>query len=100
MTRILAIAQSGLQAFSTKLSASASNLANMASEDFRPYEVQLVDTPGKGVSARVARAPQSDQVQLSREVVERMVATRAFEANLQVIRQEDERIGATLDLLA
>jgi len=110
------IALSGLQAQSTRLHASAHNLANLLTDDFKQQRVALVEQQGGGVLAYVERvdtpgplrfdpvtgavAGQHSNTDLVTEVVTQITSLRAYEANLAVIEAENERIGSLLDSFA
>ena len=57
----------------------------------RSFEASAVRTAGMGAG---------QDVDLGREVVEQVTASRAFSANLGVIRTADKMMGDLLDLIA
>ena len=96
----LSAAASGLFAQSRRLEASASNIANANSEGYVPQQVALSEGPGGGVVARVLPPQQSEpapRVDIEHEVVDRISASRAYEANLAVLRSESERLDALFE---
>jgi len=97
---IFGIALSSLKAAGTRLGASAHNVANIQTEEFRPHRVVSFDRKGGGVEARAFRQDRPDRVDLSREAVERSRAEVSFRAGLQVIRDEEKRTGDLIDLIA
>lgn len=100
MSSLLSIGSSGMQAAQTRLTASASNVANMNTPGFRRVEVSQAAAPeGAGVSTRVQRSPQ-EGVAPEQEAVEQIAATYAFKASLQVVRTQDQMMGALLDVKA
>jgi flagellar hook-associated protein FlgK len=101
MASISSIGNSGLQAAQLRLDASANNVANMNTPNYRRQVVQQQAAPdGAGVSATVQREPQASGVALEQEAVEQMSATYAFKANLQTIKAQDQMMGALLDVKA
>jgi len=115
MMPIASIALSGLQAQSTRLHASAHNVANLLTDDFKQQRISLVEQPNGGVLPYVERIVaagplrfdpvtgelrgQHSNTDLVAEVVNRITSQRAYEANLAVIEAENERIGHLLDSL-
>ena len=100
MSSLLSIASSGLSAAQMRLDASAHNVANMNTPNFRRSVVsQAARAEQGGVDASVRRAPGTG-VALEQEVVDQMSATYAFKANLQTIKTQDAMMGALLDIRA
>ncbi len=97
MSRIQGIASSALQAFGQKLRATAHNLANLNNPDASSQQVSMSELPDGGVRATQQSV---DRVDLSREVVNLIEVEHGFNANLAVIKQEDEQTEALLDILA
>jgi flagellar hook-associated protein FlgK len=101
MASISSIGSSGLQAAQLRLDASANNVANMNTPNYRRQVVaQEATANSAGVSATVQREPQASGVALEQEAVEQMSATYAFKANLQTIKAQDQMMGALLDVKA
>lgn len=101
MSSLGSIASSGLQAAQLRLDASANNVANMNTANYRREVVaQQEAADSAGVRARVQREQEADGVALEKEAVEQMSATYAFKANLQTIKTQDEMIGSLLDVKA
>ena len=126
MTDAIAAAGSGLRAMSASLAVAAGNVANAATDDYKSREAVLPSGPdGRGTlaslvdedtatdvgSARDAAAagpsapypPQlaalgAGNVDLVGESVNMIVASRAFEADVAVLRSADEMAGTLLDL--
>ena len=95
----LSAALSGIQAASTRQAASAHNVANLTSDEFRPLRVTQAERAGGGTRARVQRTPQPEEVDLARESVEQIRARVQLEASVGVIRAEAETKGSLVDLL-
>lgn len=101
MASISSIGSSGLQAAQLRLDASANNVANMNTPNYRRQVVQQEATADSaGVRATVQREPQAEGVALEQEAVEQMSATYAFKANLQTIKAQDEMMGSLLNVKA
>jgi len=96
---IPSIALSGLAAASTRLQASAHDVANANTPGFTPHRVSLQESPG-GVRAVVEQeAPPGFGVDLAAERVEQLVAARAYEANLAVLESWSERVDSLLEVV-
>lgn len=125
MTDALSVAQSALGSLSTVMAATAQNVANAATAGYRSRDARLETGPdGQGVrvSGFVADTPAGERlpetvsrqdeaglaeptlnrvemsdVDLARQSVNMIEASRAFEANVAVIRTEDDMAGTLLD---
>ena len=101
MASISSIGSSGLQAAQLRLDASANNVANMNTPNYRRQVVaQEEAADSAGVRATVQREAEAEGVALEKEAVEQMSATYAFKANLQTIKAQDEMMGSLLDVKA
>jgi flagellar hook-associated protein FlgK len=101
MATISSIGSSGLQAAQLRLDASANNVANMNTPNYRRQVVaQEEAADSAGVRATVQRQQEAEGVALEKEAVEQMSATYAFKANLQTIKTQDEMMGSLLDVKA
>lgn len=99
----LAAAATGMVAQTRRLQASAQNVANVATENYVPVEVALSEGPGGGVLAEVlppSPTEPSPRVDIEHEIVDRISASRAYEANLAVIESETERLDALFEMTA
>ena len=100
MASLSSIGNSGLQAAQLGLDASAHNVANLNTPGFRRQVVEQTEAPGSnGVQASVQRDGQVGSA-LEKDVVEQMSATYAFKANVQVIKTNDQMMGALLNTKA
>ena len=101
MSSLSSFGSSGLQAAQLRLDASANNVANMNTPNYRRQVVQQEAAAGStGVRATVQREPQAEGVALEKEAVEQISATYAFKANLQTIKAQDEMMGSLLNVKA
>jgi len=107
------IALSGLQAQSLRLHASAHNVANVLTDDFKSQRIDLQARASGGVQASVGQvdtdgplrfdlgtgevAGQHSNTDLLHEVVTQITAQRAYEANLAVIESEMSRLDTLFD---
>ena len=80
----IGISASGLHAANIRLTASASNVANVASEGYAPVRTVQGDLEGGGVAARIeiSGAP---SVSLTDEMVGMLTAKIAFQANAKML---------------
>jgi flagellar basal body rod protein FlgG len=91
-------ARSALRFAETRLQAVAHNTANMVTEGFKEQEVLGVESPHGVVShVRERTKPGHDLV---RDTVDSVANGVLYRANMAVIREEDERLRQTVDLLA
>ncbi len=95
----LSTALSGVAAAQERLRASAHNVANQQTPNFRPERVELSSQPQGGVVAETARERQVE-VSLEREVVEQRSATYSYVANLRVLQTQIQASGTLLDIKA
>ena len=126
MTDAISSAQSALGALSTAMAATANNVANADTDGYKSQEAQLTTGPdGQGVQVAGIRRDDSSgglnptmvsgvnaagvyepsagpsemsNVDLARQTVNMVEASRAFEANVAVIRTADDMAGTLLDL--
>lgn len=100
---VLAIAQSGLVASSTKLETSAHNVANVNTQNFKPMVSETSDLPQGGVRVTIsaaareasARPPavsesdlQSSGTDLATETTNQSIAVATYQANLKTIETQ------------
>lgn len=97
MNDVSSIAQSGIEAFTTRLAVSADNIANAATENFKASKVSISSRENGGVEATVTKT--ADSVDISREAVEMMSTVNGFKANLQVMKSDQEMTRSLLDII-
>ena len=90
---------SAINAYSTMLNNTANNIANVNTEGYKPFDTTLQDNTGGGVSASTTRDPNADRVDLSKEVVDMMIAKNGVQANVAVIRTASETQKSVIDML-
>lgn len=101
MSSISSIASSGMQAAQLRLDASANNVANANTRNFRADRVaQEAVAERAGVQATVQREQEAKGVALEKEMVDQMAATYSFKANVQSLKTQDEMMGTLLDVRA
>jgi flagellar hook protein FlgE len=96
MNALSSIALSGINAAQTRLNASAHNIANLNTDNFRREEVSAQERPEGGVAVTVGKADRvgTDLVQ---DVVEQKMAALEFKANVQVLKTSTQVMGTLLD---
>lgn len=99
MNSVVSIAHSGMNAATLGLKASAHNIANLSTEGFRRQQVTLQAQAQGGVAAELRPAASAGSA-LEEDIVQQMVMSYAFKANVLSIKAEDERLGTLLDLRA
>jgi len=116
MEPVLNIAVSGLRAAAKRLEVSASNVANDRSTGYVPRRVQQTayaagGTRAESVPVQPPSVPFVDpndpdaaatrpNVSLEEEIVEQMLARRAYEANLRTVEAADRMTRTLLDTIA
>lgn len=96
MNSLPSIASSGMAAAQTRLQSSASNIANLSTENYRRQEVSQTAQPGGGVNASVSRTPVAGAA-LETDVVAQLQAKNSFLANLAVFKTSNQMQGALLN---
>jgi flagellar basal body rod protein FlgC len=113
MSTVHGIAQSGLEAASTRVDVSAGNVANTLTGGFVPSRVTSAEARGGGVASSVARPRDpvaearadaallaTSRTDLVTELVAQQEAARLFQANLASLKTADELFEAALKLKA
>lgn len=106
---VSSIALSGLNAAQQRVAVSAGNIANAATPGYAPQDLQQTANPGGGVTAEVvARGGDSvvvggkelPNIAPEEELVNTQLATYSFEANLKVLKTQNELSQSLLDMQA
>lgn len=99
MASLTSISLSGMAAAQARLGASAHNIANAMTPDFRRQTVAASEQADGGVSTTLGRTagPGED---LATDLVTQREALYAFKANLRVVQTADAMLGALLDTRA
>jgi hypothetical protein len=100
MIDALSSALSGLDAAAVRLNASAHNVANLATESFRPLQTTQVEGRAGGTEVHVDRMAEPSGTSLAREVGEQIRARTQLSAALRVIGAAGKTRGSLVDLLA
>lgn len=105
---VFGIALSGLQAAAAGQRVGANNVANALSQGYRAKRVErselVQNQQGAGVKVdRITEdptppVPGGSNVDLAREFVQSSVESVVYNANLQLVKSEDERFRSILDL--
>ena len=106
---------SGVQAGSRLLGASAHNIANAQTEEFKRTQTTLEESPAGGVIVSLSQdqrpGPQlptgedpftfreGSNVNLGEELLHTLEASHIIEANLASIRTQDKVLGSVLDII-
>jgi flagellar hook protein FlgE len=78
----------------------AQNIANIATEDYRPSRTTFESLAGGGVEASVEEASDgAGGVDLAQETIEMISRQRAIEANLKVIQASEKTLGVLIDTI-
>lgn len=98
MINAISIALTGLDSASTRLNASASNIANTLTPDYTPQDtISKTDSAG-GVQTTIAPRPAPFENDLTREIVDLKLAEFAYKANLETINTATELFDELLDI--
>ena len=107
---------SGLNGLQKKAESMANNIANSSTDGYKKTRVTLKETDTHGVKANVQRVNtpgpmvyeqtqegeklvEKSNVELAEEIPNLTVAQRSYEANLKMIKTEDEMLGSILDIV-
>ena len=96
MSSLSNIAVSGMQAAQTQLNASASNVANLSTPNYRRQQVVQTPQTGGGVQTQTTRADVAGPA-LVDDVVNQLQAKNSFLANLAVFKTSNTLAGALLN---
>ena len=96
MTNLSSISLSGMQAAQMQLQASASNVANLATPNYRRLQVEQTPQTGGGVQTQTVRA-QNAGSSLEADVVAQLQAKNSFLANLAVFKTSYKLAGSLLN---
>lgn len=97
MSSIGSIGFSGMQAAQMRLDASANNVANANTPNYKRVAVEQEAAPDNaGTRARMERK-NNEKVALEKEAVEQISATYSFAANLLSVKTEGRLMGTLLD---
>ena len=88
-----------MNAAQTQLNASAHNIANLGTENFKRQEVTQTPQSVGGVATSVGQASAAGP-SLEADVVSQLQAKNAFLANLAVFKTSDKMAGALLNIKA
>lgn len=95
MSSTASIALSGMNAAHAALNASAHNIANVSTAEFRRQELVQTAQPDGGVTT-TSRQSEQQGAALEQDVVTQLQAKNAFLANLAVFKTADRMAGALL----
>ena len=88
----------GLHAAQTMYDVMANNVANVATEGFKPSRVELRPVePRSGVDVAAITKTGEDGTDLVSEMVGSVVAKTLYAANARAVRVQDETLGALFD---
>ncbi len=96
MTNLSSISLSGMQAAQSQLQASASNVANLATPNYRRQQVQQTPQAGGGVQTQTVRAHDAG-TSLEADMVGQLQAKNSFLANLAVFKTSYKLAGTLLN---
>lgn len=101
-----AVGLSGMRAAAVGINATANNVANAQSVDYRAKRVDQTARAEGGVDATSLREspeptmPEGSNVDLATEATNLITQSRAYEASMKVVQAQDQLLGQALDLKA
>ena len=107
---------SALKAFDKKMAVIANNVANVETEEFKKSRATLVEGPESSVKVEITQPEdpgptvvevkdgqieekEMSNVNLAEEIPQSIVTQRGYEANLAIIRTQDEMLNSILDIV-
>ena len=117
MISALSSSVSAINAFEKKMAVVSNNIANSQTDGFKKsradlkeggagavaVDINIIDNPGPVVSVKekagIAEKEMSN-VDLAGEIPQAILVQTGFEANLKMLKTEDEMLGTLLDILA
>ena len=95
---ISSISLSGMNAAQTSLDATAQNIANLDTPDFRRQQARQASEPGTGgVTTTLSQATEPGDA-IETDVAGELQAKNSFLANLTVFSTQDKMMGALLNI--
>jgi len=114
MTAVLNAALSALDAYGKKLDVTANNIANLNTDGFKKSRAIFEEADSSGVIVSISKvnspgAPipseegtgkirESSNVDLGEEIVNLKTTKHGYQANLKVVKAEDEMLGSLFDI--
>ena len=116
MISSLSSAVSAINAIGKRMAVISNNIANSQTEGFKKsradlkegesggveVDISVVDTPGPVVTVEENGGiveKEMSNVDLAEEIPQTIIAQTGFEANLKILKTEDEMMGTLLDIL-
>lgn len=107
---------SAMQAFSNQINASANNVANVLSDEFKSSRAHNVEAKPQGVSTVISKDTSAgplvedpfkndgslkelSNTDIAREMVQQMTALHGFDANAKTIQTQDDTVGSVIDMM-
>jgi flagellar hook protein FlgE len=97
---VMSSAQSAIAAYSAMLDNTANNVANVNTENYKPLETSMHESSNGAVTAYTKRSEEADQVDLSKEAVDLIIAEAGVKANMNVLKTAQETEKSVIDILA
>ena len=115
MSAVLNTALSALDAYGQKLDVTSNNIANLNTDGFKKSRAIFEEADSSGVIVSISKVNnpgtpipsvdgtgkprESSNVDLAEEVVNLKTTKRGYQANLKVVKAEDEMLGSLFDIL-
>jgi flagellar hook protein FlgE len=88
-----------LNAYSSLLSNTAQNVANLNTENYRPVATAMEESAPAGVTATSSRTNTIDRVDLSQEAVSMITAATGFTASIDVLKTAQQMQKKIIDII-
>ena len=99
VSNVMNTSVSALNAYSTMLNNTASNVANSNTEPYKPLETTMQDSSPGGVTALTERNENVDSVDLSQEAVNSISAENGFSASIKVLETAQQMQKSVIDII-
>ncbi len=90
---------SGVRSAFERRNASAHNVANLLTEEFRPLRARQSEVEAGGSRVEIERAARPETVDLAKELVDSSLASVQAKASLRVLDTDLDLVGTLIDTL-
>lgn len=94
---------SSMLAHQNMLNTTANNVANVNTDGFVPNSTRITNKDNSVVANSVKandNGSKKSQTDLAKEIPDSMISSRAVEANVNVVKTQDDMLGSLLDIKA
>jgi flagellar basal-body rod protein FlgC len=91
---------SGMNAAQTRLDVAGHNIANLSTHNFTRQEVRQSDSVNGGVSVSLTSSSAGAGNNLEADMVEQLQSKSLYQANLSVLKANNDMMGTLIDIKA